>query len=54
MESPNTRALAGRWQELGAGGPVLVRALRSFTSNAAPFRAEAEKLEAGTREGEER
>ncbi len=45
MESPNTRALGDRWQELGAGGPTLVRALRSFTSNAAPFREEAEARE---------
>ena len=46
MESPNTAALAARWQDLGVGPDDLVRALRTFNANAAPFRAEAEAHDA--------
>jgi coenzyme F420-reducing hydrogenase gamma subunit len=46
MESPNTTALAARWQDLGAGPDDLVRALRTFNANAGPFRAEAEAHDA--------
>jgi sulfhydrogenase subunit delta len=38
MESPNIRALALRWQELGAGDDVMLRALRTFNANAPAFR----------------
>jgi coenzyme F420-reducing hydrogenase gamma subunit len=38
MESPNIRALALRWQELGAGDGVMLRALRTFNANAPAFR----------------
>jgi len=41
MESPNTAALAARWQDLGVGPDDLVRAFRTFNANAAPFREEA-------------
>jgi len=47
MESPNTAALAARWRELGADGPALVRAFRSFTGGAEPFRQEADAQVAG-------
>jgi coenzyme F420-reducing hydrogenase gamma subunit len=38
MESPNIRALALQWQELGAGDDVMLRALRTFNANAPAFR----------------
>lgn len=37
-ESPNLPALARQWEKLGAGGDVLLRALRTFNANAAAFR----------------
>jgi coenzyme F420-reducing hydrogenase gamma subunit len=46
MESPNTPALAARWRQLGATGPHLVRAFRSFTGAAEAFRDEAHSNEA--------
>jgi coenzyme F420-reducing hydrogenase gamma subunit len=46
MESPNTPALAARWRQLGAAGPDLVRAFRSFTGAAEAFRTEAVRAEA--------
>jgi hypothetical protein len=42
MESPNTGALAARWQDLGVGPADLLRAFRTFNANAGPFREEAE------------
>ena len=44
-ESPNGEALAGRWSELGASGPDLVRAFRSFNAYAPAFRAVSESHE---------
>lgn len=38
METPNTRALAGRWKELGVDDRGLVRAFRTYNANAAPFK----------------
>lgn len=38
MESPNIKALALQWQELGAGDQVMLRALRTFNANAPAFR----------------
>jgi sulfhydrogenase subunit delta len=38
MESPNIKALALQWQELGAGDDVMLRALRTFNANAPAFR----------------
>ena len=38
MESPNIKALALQWQELGAGDLVMLRALRTFNANAPAFR----------------
>ena len=38
MESPNVKALAQQWQELGAGDDVMLRALRTFNANAPEFR----------------
>ena len=38
MESPNVKALAQQWQELGAGDQVMLRALRTFNANAPAFR----------------
>ena len=38
METPNTRALAERWKELGVDDPGLVRAFRTYNAGAAPFR----------------
>jgi sulfhydrogenase subunit delta len=38
MESPNIKALARQWQELGAGDDVMLRALRTFNANAPAFR----------------
>lgn len=43
MESPNCRALGERWQELGAGRPELVRALRSFNAWSPAFREASER-----------
>jgi coenzyme F420-reducing hydrogenase gamma subunit len=42
MESPNTAALAAQWRQLGVDRAALVRAFRSFTGGAEPFRKEAE------------
>ena len=42
MESPNTASLAAVWTSLGATGPDLVRAFRSFNAGAEPFRRESE------------
>ena len=38
MESPNVKALARQWRELGAGDDVMLRALRTFNANAPAFR----------------
>jgi len=38
METPNTRALAERWKELGVDDRGLVRAFRTFNADAAPFK----------------
>jgi sulfhydrogenase subunit delta len=38
MESPNIKALALQWQELGAGDQVMLRALRTFNANAPAFK----------------
>lgn len=40
-ETPNTAALAAHWQELGAGGRDIVRALRTFNAGAPEFREES-------------
>jgi coenzyme F420-reducing hydrogenase gamma subunit len=47
MESPNTAALAAQWRRLGASGPDLVRAFRSFTGGAREFREAAAAAEEG-------
>ena len=44
-ETPNTVSLAKEWVHLGAKGPDLVRAFRSFNSNAEAFRRESEAHE---------
>jgi sulfhydrogenase subunit delta len=46
MESPNTRALAAQWLELGKDDADIVRAFRSFTAAAEPFRKEADAHDA--------
>jgi sulfhydrogenase subunit delta len=46
MESPNTPALSRKWLELGVDGPGLVRAFRTFTAAAEPFRKEADAHDA--------
>jgi coenzyme F420-reducing hydrogenase gamma subunit len=54
MESPNTPALTARWRQLGASGPDLVRAFRSFTGAAEAFRvaaAAAQAAESSTAQG---
>ncbi len=38
MESPNIKALARQWQELGVGDDGMLRALRTFNANAPEFR----------------
>jgi len=38
METPNTRALAERWKELGIDDRGLVRAFRTYNAGAAPFK----------------
>ncbi len=38
MESPNIKALARQWQELGVGDDGMLRALRTFNANAPAFR----------------
>ena len=38
MESPNIKALARQWQELGVGDEGMLRALRTFNANAPAFR----------------
>jgi coenzyme F420-reducing hydrogenase gamma subunit len=43
MESPNTGSLSDAWRQLGAGGPVLARALRGVTAAAEPFRTAADQ-----------
>jgi sulfhydrogenase subunit delta len=45
MESPNTASLAKGWVQLGAKEPDLLRAFRSFNSNAEAFRRESEAHE---------
>jgi coenzyme F420-reducing hydrogenase gamma subunit len=40
-ETPNTRALARWWAQLGVDNPDLVRAFRSFNATAEPFRRES-------------
>jgi sulfhydrogenase subunit delta len=45
MESPNTVSLAKGWIHLGAKQPDLLRAFRSFNSNAEAFRRESEAHE---------
>jgi sulfhydrogenase subunit delta len=42
MESPNTAALAGEWQRLGAAPRDIQRAFRTFNAAAEPFRKESE------------
>lgn len=42
MESANTASMAAVWQSIGATGPDLVRAFRSFNAGAEPFRRESE------------
>jgi coenzyme F420-reducing hydrogenase gamma subunit len=49
MESPNTAALGGCWESLGATRPEIVRALRSYNAAAAGFRASGEAHEQETR-----
>ncbi|GJL71445.1 MAG: oxidoreductase [Nitrosomonas sp.] len=45
METPNTKALSRRWQDLGVEKPDLVRAFRGFNAWADPFRKESESHE---------
>lgn len=45
MESPNTKALSRRWQDLGAKKSDLVRAFRGFNAWADVFRKESETHE---------
>jgi len=45
METPNTKALSRRWQELGVEKPDLVRAFRGFNAWADAFRKESETHE---------
>ncbi len=45
-QSPNTRALAQRWLELGETDHALYRAFRTFTAAAEPFRKEADAHDA--------
>jgi hypothetical protein len=45
MESPNAPALSARMAQLGAEEIDLVRVYRTFHAGAAPFNAEAERLE---------
>ncbi len=42
MESPNTKALAARWRDLGKDDKDIVRAFRAFTPAAEAFRKEAD------------
>ena len=46
METPNTKALAARWRELGATDQAVHRAFRTFTAAAEPFRKEADAHDA--------
>uniref|UniRef100_B8HJR1 NADH ubiquinone oxidoreductase 20 kDa subunit n=1 Tax=Cyanothece sp. (strain PCC 7425 / ATCC 29141) TaxID=395961 RepID=B8HJR1_CYAP4 len=43
MESPNTASLSAWWQRLGVSDANLVRAYRTFNSNAPAFREESER-----------
>ena len=45
METPNTKALSQRWQDLGVNKPDLVRAFRGFNAWAEVFRKESETHE---------
>ncbi len=45
METPNTKALSRRWQELGAEKQDLIRAYRGFNAWADAFRKESESHE---------
>lgn len=45
METPNTKALSRRWQDLGVEKPDLIRAFRGFNAWADPFRKESESHE---------
>ena len=45
METPNTKALSLKWQELGVKKPDLVRAFRGFNAWAGAFRKESESHE---------
>ena len=45
METPNTKALSRRWQDLGVEKPDLVRAYRGFNAWADVFRKESETHE---------
>jgi coenzyme F420-reducing hydrogenase gamma subunit len=42
MERPNTAALAGEWQRLGAGAREIRHVFRTFNAAAEPFRKESE------------
>ncbi len=44
-ESPNVRALAAQWRELGVGDHGMIQALRTFNANAEAFREASSELE---------
>jgi coenzyme F420-reducing hydrogenase gamma subunit len=44
-ESPNLAALWGQWRALGVSDAGMIRALRTFNANAAPFRDASARLE---------